>query len=114
MRKTIHLVANGGIRAVAEAKAAQPGLFLFREHSLRAFRELRARVNGEWVTPVRANGIFYAVPVPAGDVRVELLPRWRFGAFGAACAAVVFVVSALILWARRKNEPLSPELSRHE
>ena len=106
--------ANGGIRAVAEAKAAQPGLFLFREHSLRAFRELRARVNGEWVTPVRANGIFYAVPVPAGDVRVELLPRWRFGAFGAACAAVVFVVSALILWARRKNEPLSPELSRHE
>lgn len=96
---------GGGVRAIAEAEAKAPGYFVFREHLLRQLKKLDATVNGERVEPVRANGLYTAVPVPAGKVRVVLQAHWRFGAFCLSLCGVILSLSALVFWARRKDVP---------
>lgn len=96
---------GGGVRAIAEVDAAAPGYFVFRENSLRHLKKLDATVNGERVEPVRANGLYTAVPVPQGKVRVVLQAHWRFGAFCLSLCGVMLTISALVFWCRRKDLP---------
>ena len=68
-------------RLIASVQAAQPGYVFLSEPF---YPEREALIDGERVTPVRANLAFMAVPVPAGSHQLELVYtptsfRWGLG-----------------------------------
>jgi hypothetical protein len=66
-------------RLIASVQAAQPGYVFLSEPF---YPEREALIDGQRVTPVRANLAFMAVPVPAGSHQLELVytpTSFRFG-----------------------------------
>lgn len=94
-------LSTDGRRAKISAEPAAPGLLFVRENRIRQFwPSIAARVNGAPAPVVRANGMYLAVPVPAGKVEVEVFPRVSMARFLIPAAGWAFVLFALVSWAR--------------
>lgn len=91
--------ATDGRVAEISGHASSPGVLLLREDRMRKFREcVSATVNGAPAPLMVGNGMFFALPVPAGDLDVRLVARmpWRCLALPAAGWAVALI--ALAAW----------------
>ena len=89
---------------VAEAEAKAPGVMLLRENRMRQFPSVRATVNGEPASVLRANGAFLAVPVPAGHVEVRVEPDVPWGRLWRPVFGWVLAL-ALLAWCIRGVQP---------
>ncbi len=89
-------------KALVKAEASAPGYLLVREWRLRRYRALKATVNGKSAPVLRANGIFFAVPVPAGESEITLAPDVKWTGFAVSFAGFFLVAATLCIWCRRR------------
>jgi hypothetical protein len=112
------IVTESAQRLEVEASLEAPGYLVLSDLW---FPGWSASVNGATPIPVlQANGVFRAVPLPAGDHRIEFhyVPRGLYA--GALMSAVTLLILAwpLVISAGRRSRvfqrPLSPVAVRHE
>ena len=74
----------------------------------------RASVDGAEIEIARADGLFRAVPVPAGkhQVRMWIVPRAAYLGGAFSLAGLVLAVALLIAGRRRRAQPAEPPAAR--
>lgn len=81
------------------ARSSEPGVLVLLD---RWYPGWKATVNGESATILRANGVFRAVEIPAGQADVEFVYAPRSLAIGGWLSAVG-VAACLLLWGRLRR-----------
>ncbi|MGI5869088.1 MAG: hypothetical protein ACOX9C_06575 [Kiritimatiellia bacterium] len=88
-----------GGKAVVKATTRRPGMLFVRENSLRAV-PLTATVNGKRAPVYKANGIFTAIPVDAGDSTIVIRPALSAPHIIGHAAAATLVLLCLAAFIR--------------
>jgi hypothetical protein len=90
----VELVAHGPSRQVVETKSRVPFLLTASE---KISPDLRVRVDGRVVEPLRANGLFFAVPLEAGSHRVEIERRLGRGWWPISVAGLLALLAGVFV-----------------
>lgn len=85
-----------------EIRSAVPSLIVASE---KLVPELEVRLNGERMAPVPVNGLFWAVPVPAGSHLLEVSRTTGKGWWPVSGVSILLVAIAVVLDRRRMLQP---------
>jgi hypothetical protein len=95
----VKLVEHGPARQVVETESRVPFLLTASE---KISPDLRVRVDGRMVDPLRANGLFFAVPIEAGSHRVEIERRLGRGWWPVSAAGLLALLAGVFVERRER------------
>ncbi len=90
---------TAGNKAVIQVATDKPGMLFMRENKMRSVK-LTATVNDKVAPVYKANGLFTAVPVEAGESTVVIRPYLSATSIVGTITALVFAILALVSFTR--------------
>ncbi len=98
----VRLVTYNATKAVVQVRSASAGMLVFSEMY---YPDWRAYVDGQRVPVYRADGVLRAVPVPAGDHRVEMVyrPRWFYVGTAISLLTGILVLAGIFFRPRQRH-----------